>query len=189
MIYHSLQVERSEMENPIILQKLCTNSRLAWIWLPLRLYLGWVWLSAGWERIGDAAWMTTGEAVRRFWSDAVATSCGGDGYTTTVGWYRAFIRLLLDGGHYTWFGRLIVFAAMAIGVLLILGAFTGIVAALAAFMNWNFIMAGTASANGLLLILALLLVIGWRVAGHIGLDYWLLPLLGTPWSRRKETST
>ena len=176
------QVTRYETENPIFLQKLFASARLAWVWVPLRLYLGWVWLSAGWERMSDAAWLANGEAVRRYWSNAIADSVSGVS-TTPVGWYRSFLQLLLDGGHYAWFARLVVFAEMAIGVLLILGAFTGVAAALAAFMNWNFIMAGTAGSNALLLVLALLLLAGWRVAGYVGLDHWLLPLLGTPWSR------
>ena len=44
-------------------------------------------------------------------------------------------------------------------------------------------MAGSASTNGLLLMLAVLLVLAWKVAGWWGLDRWLLPLLGTPWYR------
>jgi thiosulfate dehydrogenase [quinone] large subunit len=53
-------------------------------------------------------------------------------------------------------------------------------------MNWNFIMAGAASTNGLMLTLAVLLMLAWKVAGWYGLDRWLLTLLGTPWSRIKE---
>jgi thiosulfate dehydrogenase [quinone] large subunit len=42
-------------------------------------------------------------------------------------------------------------------------------------------MAGTASSNGLLLILAVLLILGWKVAGYLGADYFLLRWLGVPW--------
>jgi thiosulfate dehydrogenase [quinone] large subunit len=73
------------------------------------------------------------------------------------------------------------FGEILIGTALILGAFVGIAAFLGGFMNWNFIMAGTASTNGLLFALAVLLVLAWRVAGWYGLDRYLLPLLGTPW--------
>ncbi len=48
-------------------------------------------------------------------------------------------------------------------------------------MNWNYIMAGSASTNGLLLVVAVGLVVGWKISGWVGLDRWLLPLLGTPW--------
>jgi len=49
-------------------------------------------------------------------------------------------------------------------------------------MSWNLIMAGAAGANGLLLVLALFLVLGWQVAGYVGFDYWLLTLLNLPWT-------
>jgi thiosulfate dehydrogenase [quinone] large subunit len=48
-------------------------------------------------------------------------------------------------------------------------------------LNWNFIMAGAASTNGLLFSLAILLILAWKVAGWYGLDRYLLPLVGTPW--------
>jgi len=56
-------------------------------------------------------------------------------------------------------------------------------------MNWNFIMAGAASTNAVLFTLAILLVLAWKVAGYYGLDYYLLPLFGTPWSAEEKAST
>jgi thiosulfate dehydrogenase [quinone] large subunit len=49
------------------------------------------------------------------------------------------------------------------------------------FMNLNFMLAGSASTNPVLLLLGFLLVLAWKTAGYIGLDRWLFPLLGTPW--------
>jgi uncharacterized membrane protein YphA (DoxX/SURF4 family) len=56
---------------------------------------------------------------------------------------------MLSTGAYTWFAKVIVFGELAIGIALILGAFTGIAAFGGGFLNWNFIMAGTASTNAL----------------------------------------
>lgn len=42
-------------------------------------------------------------------------------------------------------------------------------------------MAGAASTNGLLLILAIGIILAWKVAGYIGADYFLLRWIGTPW--------
>jgi thiosulfate dehydrogenase [quinone] large subunit len=53
-------------------------------------------------------------------------------------------------------------------------------------MNWNFVMAGAASTNGMLFAIAVLLVLAWKVGGWYGLDRWLLPLLGTPWKASAE---
>jgi len=68
---------------------------------------------------------------------------------------------------------------------LILGAFVGVAALAGAFMNMNFMLAGSASSNPVLLVLAILLILAWKTAGYIGLDRFLLPLLGTPWKAPK----
>ncbi len=46
-----------------------------------------------------------------------------------------------------------------IGVALILGAFVGIAAFFGALLNWNFIMAGAASTNGMLFAIAVVLML------------------------------
>jgi thiosulfate dehydrogenase [quinone] large subunit len=85
---------------------------------------------------------------------------------------------MLGAQAYTWFADLVVYGEILVGLALILGAFTGIAAFFGAFMNWNYIMAGSASTNALLLAIAVGLLLAWKVSGWIGLDRWLLPLLG-----------
>jgi thiosulfate dehydrogenase (quinone) large subunit len=50
-------------------------------------------------------------------------------------------------------------------------------------------MAGSASTNPMLLILGIVLILAWKVGGWYGLDRYLLPILGTPWTWRSEQST
>jgi thiosulfate dehydrogenase (quinone) large subunit len=167
--------------DPPIAHVLFSTTRFAWLWLILRVYLGWTWLTSGWGKISGGAWMT-GEPLRGFWTGAVEIPAEGRP-DIAFGWYRNFLQFMLDNGWYTWFAPLIAWGETLIGIALILGALTGIAAFFGAFMNWNFIMAGSASTNGMLLALAILLVLAWKVAGWWGLDRWLLPKLGTPWYR------
>ena len=51
-------------------------------------------------------------------------------------------------------------------------------------MNFNFMLAGSASTNPVLFVLAILIVLAWKVSGYYGLDYALLPALGVPWENR-----
>jgi len=95
--------------------------------------------------------------------------------------YRDFLRFLLEGGHDVWFAKLVALGETGVGIALVLGALTGIAAFFGVFMNWHFVMAGTASTNGLLGVVGILIVLPWKSAGWWGLDRWLLPLLGTPW--------
>lgn len=171
----------SEITDPPFVTSLYGSTRWAWLWLLARLYVGYSWLTSGWGKTKNPAWIETGAALQGFWERAVQVPEPPARPPIAFDWYRAFIQFLLNGGHYTWFAKLIVFGEILIGLALILGMFTGVAAFLGGFMNWNFMMAGTASINPLLFTLSIMLVLAWKTAGWWGLDRWLLPLLGTPW--------
>jgi thiosulfate dehydrogenase [quinone] large subunit len=169
------------MEDPPITQWLFNSTYAAWGWLAVRLYVGYQWVVAGEHKVTDPAWMSTGEALKGFWVRAAAIPAAPAKPVVSFDWYRDFLQFLLDTQAYTWFAKLVAVGEVLIGIGLILGAFTGIAAFFGAFMNWNFMMAGTASTNPLLMVLAVGLMLAWKVAGFYGADRWILPLLGTPW--------
>lgn len=173
------------IQDPPFVRDLFGNTRWSWLWLILRLYLGYTWLSSGLGKIANPAWVQTGEALRGFWERAVLVPDAPARPAIAFDWYRTFLQGLLDSHSYTWFGPLISFSEILIGVALILGAFVGIAAFAGAFMNWNFMMAGTASINPLMFVLTILLILAWKTGGWLGLDRWLLPLFGTPWQPGK----
>ncbi len=174
--------------DPPLAHALFDTTRFAWLWLILRLYVGWQWLNSGWGKISGGTW-SSGESLRGFWTNATAIPEQGRP-AVVYDWYRAFLGFMLEQGWYTWFADLVMWGEFLVGVALILGAFTGIAALAGGFMNFNFIMAGSASTNGALLLLAILLVLAWKVAGWYGLDRWLLPAIGVPWQwRTRDSST
>jgi thiosulfate dehydrogenase (quinone) large subunit len=175
------------IHDPPIARFLFSDTRAGWIWLPIRLILGWSWLEPGLEKINNPAWTQTGEALRGFWTQAVQIPESGRP-PITFDWYRNFIQSLLDAQAYTWFAKVIAYGETLIGIALIVGAFVGIAAFFGAVMNWNYIMAGSASSNGLLGLLAVLLILAWKVAGWYGLDRWLLRWFGTPWDEEPKNA-
>lgn len=176
-----LTTRRGEViDDPKIVKTLLNDPRAGWLWLVLRVWLGWQWLTSGWGKVGNPAWMDGGQALRGFWQGAVAVPETGRP-PIAFDWYRNFLQSLLDTGAYTWFAPLVVYGEVLVGIALILGAFTGIAAFFGALMNWNFMMAGSASTNPLLFIIAVGLIMAWKVAGQVGLDYFLLRWIGTPW--------
>jgi thiosulfate dehydrogenase [quinone] large subunit len=155
---------------PSLLNRLFTDVRAAWLWLPLRLWLGYQWLEAAAHKVGNPAWTETGVALKGFWTNAVSVPEGGRA-PIAFDWYRSFIQALLDAEAYTWFAKLIAYGELLIGIALIVGALVGVTTFFAAFMNWNFMMAGSASTNPLLFVIAIGLLLAWRVAGLVGVDY------------------
>lgn len=176
------------ISDPPLARFLFGDTRLAIFWAVVRVFVGYQWLTSGLGKLGNPAWVETGEALKGFWMSAVQIPEQGRP-AIAFDWYRDFLQGMLDAGAYTWFAKLVVAGETLVGIALILGAFVGIAAFFGAFMNWNFIMAGSASTNGLLLVLAIFLVLAWKVAGYIGADYILLPKLGTPWDREPEPNS
>lgn len=156
----------------------------SWLWLVFRLYVGWEWLVAGYEKATSAAWVGSqaGSALTGFLMGALKKT--GGAHPDVSGWYGWFLQqVVLPNASF--FSHMVAYGEVLVGVALILGVFTGVAAFFGAFMNMNYLFAGTVSVNPLLFLLELFLILAWRVAGWYGLDRWLLPLLGTPWKPGK----
>jgi thiosulfate dehydrogenase [quinone] large subunit len=183
-----------EIEGPAFTRFLFSNSRAGLFWLPIRLFVGFAWLDAGWHKFTDPEWTQGGAALRAYWERAAAIPEQGRP-PITFEWYRDFINTLLNANAEPWMAWLVTLGELAIGIGLIFGILTGLAAFFGAFMNMSFLLAGSASTNPVLFTLAVGLMLAWRVAGYYGVDRWLLPRLGTPWSpgalflRRQAGST
>lgn len=175
---HSADVE---IEGPGFVRFLFNNSRAGLVWLPIRLFLGFAWLEAGWHKLTGGGWIDGGAALAGFWKNAVAIPDQGRP-AITYDWYRDFINFLLQGHHEMWFAWVVTLGELAIGLGLVVGALTGFAAFFGAFMNMSFLLAGSASTNPVMFTLAIGVMLAWRVAGYYGIDRVLLPILGTPWA-------
>ncbi len=171
--------------DPPVAEKLFNSTAFSVLWLVIRLYVGYQWLQSGLGKLSNPAWTVTGEALQGFWTRAVAIPEAPARPAIAFDWYRAFLQGLLDSNAHVWFAKLVVAGELLIGAALILGLFTAIAAFFGGFMNWNFMMAGTASTNPVLFALAVLLILAWKTAGYWGLDRFVLPALGTPWQPGK----
>jgi thiosulfate dehydrogenase [quinone] large subunit len=173
--------DKVEIEGPAFARFLFNNSRAGLFWLPIRLFVGFAWLEAGWHKFNDPAWTNGGSALLGFWKSAAAVPVAPGRPAITFEWYRDFLNFLINGHHEGWFALLITFGEMAVGLAILLGALTGIAAFFGAFMNMSFLLAGSASTNPVMFTLAIGLILAWKVAGYYGVDRYLLPALGAPW--------
>lgn len=174
----------TQIPEPPIARFLFADTRLSWVWLVLRVYVGWQWLSAGFEKVTSSAWVgdKAGTALHGFLMGALAKTAGA--HPDVSGWYASFINGFVIHNLVT-FSYMVAFGELLVGIGLILGIFTGIAAFFGGFMNMNYLMAGTVSINPLMFLIELFLILAWRTAGWIGADRYLLPLLGTPWHKGK----
>ena len=160
------------------------DTRLALVWLVIRLYVGVEWLLAGWGKLTDpsGAWVggKAGAAISGFVQGALAKTSGE--HPDVSGWYAGFLKntVLPNAAAFSY---VVTFGEILVGLGLIVGLFTGIAAFFGGFMNASYLMAGTVSTNPVLFILATWIVLAWRVAGYWGLDRWAMPLLGVPGAR------
>lgn len=168
------------VRNPTLTQFLFESPRSAPLWLGARVYLGYEWFDAGWHKITNPEWMN-GSSLRGYWERAASIPEQGRP-AVTYDWYRDFLQGLLNGGHETWFAPFVAAGEVLVGVALVLGALVGVAAFFGALMNMSFMLAGSASTNPILFTLAIGLMLAWKVAGYIGVDRFLLPVLGAPWS-------
>jgi thiosulfate dehydrogenase (quinone) large subunit len=154
--------------------------RSAPLWLVVRLYVGFAWLEAGYHKATGTGWLDGGNALKGFWTKAVAVDPKTGTGPISYDWYRHFLQYMLDQQWYTWFAKIIVVGEFLIGLGLIFGVLTGWAAFFGLLMNMSFMLAGSASTNPVLFSLSILLILAWRVAGYLGGDRFVLPLLGVP---------
>ena len=142
------------------------TSRLASpLWLLVRLYLAYVWFSMGYSKL-SAGFLTadpTGDMLR----------LAGDGIMPVpFEAYRPVARWLVDLGITPLLSHTMPFLEMAVALAFVGGVLIVPAALGATFLNANFLLSGVAIAylDIRVMVLQLLLVLAWQVAGYIGVQ-------------------
>ena len=96
------------IQDPPIARFFFQSTVTAWLWLAVRLYVGYDFLDAGWHKFNTAAWMDgSGQGIIGFWKNAVAipipntarlkSQCAGSGpkhaQTKTATTRAAFVAM------------------------------------------------------------------------------------------------
>jgi thiosulfate dehydrogenase (quinone) large subunit len=188
-----------EYDEPKFAHWLFTARSAAFVWLVARLYLGYEWLHAGFEKVTgteggfwtwhfaytDQSWLRTAKPLQGFVGYAVSGAGQGAHSAVNYGWYASFLQWLGHPGPAALFSKVISLGEMAIGIALIVGLFVGVAAFFAGLLTVSFGLAGVAGVNPLFFVIEAFLILAWRNAGYYGLDRFVLPALGTPWQRGK----
>lgn len=162
----------SSLATPSWIRASFADTKFAWLWLLLRIYIGWEWLSAGYSKLVSSAWIGdhAGSALTGFLNHALEKTAGA--HPDVSSWYAWFITNIALP-HTTFLSYVVTFGELFVGLGLILGIFTTLAALSGAFMNLNYLFAGTVSINPLMLIIQIFLILAWRIAGWYGGDYFI----------------
>jgi thiosulfate dehydrogenase [quinone] large subunit len=182
--------ETVTIEEPKVARFLFASRPAAVVWLVARIWIGYQWLHAGWEKITGTAsgwhfafthdsWLRGSAGLKGFAGYAL-TQAKGPHAAVNYGWYAAFLRWLERSGA-GFLAPVIAVGEFTIGVALIVGIFTGVAAFSAGMLSTSFGLAGVAGVNPVFFVIEVFLVLAWRNAGYYGLDRYVLPALGTPW--------
>lgn len=173
-----------QIPEPSLSRFLFSDTRTSWFWLVIRVWAGLQWIEAGYAKVISPMWVGphAGSAIKGFLMGALGKSTGL--HPDVQGFYVWWIKTVVMPNIQV-FSHMVAFGELFVGIGLIFGIFTGIAAFFGSFMNMNYLLAGTISINPVLFLAQLFLILAWRVGGWIGVDRFLLPLLGTPWNPGK----
>lgn len=151
---------------------LSTNKKLSVLYLLIRLYVGYQWLAAGIPKLLSPTWIGSqaGVSLTKFLSQTLTKTTGA--HPEVMSWY-AYLTKHIFLPMATEMSYLIVLLELVIGLSILLGLQIKKGAFLGAFLNFNFLLAGSLSLNPILLLLEIILIFGNKVSGYLGLDGFL----------------
>ncbi len=169
------------------------NSASAPLWLLARLYLGYQFIMAGWEKVINPVWFGSGAgaALQGFINGALAKTVCAPGVPAAAChpdvqmWYASFLQSAVLP-HVNLWSNAVALGELAIGLGLIVGLCTGTAAFFAFFMSLNFLLSGTVSINPIIIVIAISIFSARRVAGYWGLDRYARPFLEKSFGSRSQ---
>lgn len=136
------------------------------VWTVLRVWLGLQWIEAGFHKI------TGGFDAGGFLKGALANAQGD--HPAVQAWYADFLQQFALP-NVQLFNVLIPWGELLVGIGLVVGLATIPALIAGAFMNLNFMLAGTTSTNPILYTAAMILLFAGAGAYYFGLDRYAVP--------------
>src|SRR6266566_7369196 len=145
-----------QVPEPPIARFLFADTRMAWFWLIVRLYVGYQWLVAGVEKLFG---FNIDFTSKTFWSGSLndswifgphlgaqltgfangAIAKAGGAHPAVQDWFAWFLKNVVVPGAGFW-SYMVTFGEVLVGLGLIFGVLTGIAAFFGVFMNMNFLL-------------------------------------------------
>lgn len=150
--------------------------KMALVWTVLRIWLGIQWLQAGTGKLIE--FDATG-----FLQGAIGKATGE--HPAVQGWYATFLKEVAVP-NVDILNILIPWGEVLVGIGLILGAATIPALLAGAFMNLNFLLAGTVSTNPILYTVTMILLATGTATYYYGVDHFAIPYIKNAVMKRKD---
>ncbi|GAE36584.1 DoxX family protein [Halalkalibacter akibai] len=143
------------------------NKYAAAVWMFLRVYLGWTWLTIGWGKV-------TGDFHAGGYLQGSVANPVLRGEELVYPNYVAFLESFAIPNA-DLFSVLVAWGEVLVGLGLILGVFTSAASFFGVVMNMSFLFAGTVSTNPWMIMISMFILVAGANAGRYGGDRWVLP--------------
>lgn len=148
------------------------NIVASWILAILRVYIGWQWVTAGWEKLHTPGGFHAEGMI------AGALHQGTAAKPYAYPWFQSFLTATTNNGHDAGlFNVLVPWGELLVGLGLIFGTLTIAAAFFGLLMNFTYLLSGVVSTNPTFVLIQFLILIAGFNAAKIGLDYWVTPFL------------
>jgi thiosulfate dehydrogenase (quinone) large subunit len=153
--------------------------------LVARVWVGWEFLQAGWDKIFGAERAVfigsqAGTAVKGLLGFSLQIAPGGamaqPQHPEVTGWYASLIRHIFLP-HAEAMSYMVSFGEVLVGLALIVGIFTRFSAAMGLLMNLSYMLAGVSSLSPIMMLIEIPIVLGGTTATYYAIDRFLLPYL------------
>lgn len=158
------------------------NNIVAGLLTVIRVYWGYLFLTAGWGKISGGAFDASG-----FLKGAIANPVM-KGEEAVFGWWVSFLEgfALPNAGLFTF---MVAWGELLVGLGLILGCLTTAAAFFGLVMNFSFLLSGTISHNPTDILMGVLICAAGYNAGKFGLDRWVMPYFRKLINKGKDSNT
>lgn len=136
---------------------------LSVVWLAMRVWLGIMWIQAGWAKL----WGAENASFLHHGGAGVAgfATHGTSAYTW---WHHLLTGAVVPNAGAI--GVIVAVAEFAIGIALVAGLFTRVAALASLGLLFTYVMSGTASVCAFYALFALVILVTWRTSSWIGAD-------------------
>jgi thiosulfate dehydrogenase (quinone) large subunit len=153
----------SERTNPGGWEWLKTSKIMAPAWTAMRVWLGVMWIQAGWAKLWGAE---NGAFLHHNGAGVAGFAAHGKAAYT---WWGSFLHSFVVPNS-GWIGVLVAVSELVIGLALVAGLFTRVAALGSLALLFTYVMSGTASVCAFYALFAVVILTTWKASSWIGLD-------------------